>query len=112
MDAAAIEARKLMLSWTARSCCWSIFVVELVCLGGKWNIDKDSLENNLFVDCCCCWVSWINASSIDDDVDDDADDDDWRLVDDALPVDGFVDAKSSRKKRNDDWSILIYLFDH
>lgn len=97
VDAAAIDARKLILSCTAR-CCLSIFVVVL-CDEGKLNIDKESFENNLFaVCCCCCWLNWISASSIDDDVDDEADDDDWRFVDDNFVVDGFVGAKSTDKK--------------
>ncbi len=105
VDAAAIDARKLILSCTAR-CCLSIFVVVL-CDDGKLNIDIDSFENNLFDVCCCCfccWLNWISASSIDDDVDDEADDDDWRFVDDNFVVDGFVGAKSL-------WPLLKNEFD-
>ena len=102
VEVAAIEARKLILSWTAR-CCLSIFVVDFDV--GNLNIERDSSENNLLTGgacaCdCCCWLSWISASSMEDDVDDDADDDDWRLVDadvdDVLFDDGFAVAKSMK----------------
>jgi len=98
VDAAAIDARKLILSCTAR-CCLSICVVDVeFCDEGKLNIDKDSLGNNLLtVCCCCCWLNWISASSIEDDVDDEVEDDDWRFVDDTLVVDGFVGANSMKK---------------
>ncbi len=95
VDAAAIDARKLILSFTAR-CCLSIFVV--VCFEGKLNIDKDSSEKIFLIvgawDCWCCWLNWISASSIEDDVDDEVDDDDWRFVDDVFVVDGFIGGKS------------------
>ncbi len=71
----------------------SIFVVGFD--EGKWNIDKDSSENNLLTVCACdcCWLNWISASSIEDDVDDEVDDDDWRFVDELLVVDDFVGTK-------------------
>ena len=65
---------------------------------GKLNIDKDSSENNLLTvcGCACCWLSWISASSMEDDVDDEVDDDDWRFVDEVLFDGGFGGAKSMK----------------
>ena len=120
VEAAAIEARTLMLSWTAR-CCLSMCVVGFNV--GKLNIESESSEKSLLTAgacvcdcccCCCCWLSWISASSIEDDVDDDADDDDCRFVDadEVLLDDGFAGGKSAKIKhyQGRTTKLLLHLF--
>ena len=94
VDAVAIDARKLILSWTACCCCLSIF--EFDCNDKEWNIDIGSSLNNLLTfDTFCCCVNWISASSIDDEVDDEADDDVVRIANgNCWFVIDFVEEKS------------------